>query len=229
MSTISAGTTTNTALSTTGDTTGSLVLQTNGTTTAVTLNTSGAIGVGSTPAYGTSGQVLTSGGSAAAPTWATVSAGYTLGTTVTPSGVTTVEFTGIPSTARQVIINFNSISFDTENNTSLQLGTTAGFASSGYFGYTVRLINASGVVGSTSTTGVLIGSLTSSQNFSGSIYINSMGSNIYTITHTISSNARGYIGSYSVTLAGALSKVKIFSSAPSSGLYDSGSINIMYI
>ena len=71
MSSISAGTTTNTALVSTGDTSGNLALQTNGGTTALTLNTSGAIGVGSSPAYGSSGQVLTSGGSGAAPSWST--------------------------------------------------------------------------------------------------------------------------------------------------------------
>jgi hypothetical protein len=69
MSTISAGTATGTALVSTGDTTGNLVLQTNGTTTALTLNTAQALGVGSTPSFGSSGQVLTSAGSAAAPTW----------------------------------------------------------------------------------------------------------------------------------------------------------------
>jgi hypothetical protein len=71
MSIIAAGTTTTTALSSTGNTDGTLQLQVNGTTASVTLNTLGAIGVGSTPGYGTSGQVLTSGGSTTAPTWTT--------------------------------------------------------------------------------------------------------------------------------------------------------------
>jgi hypothetical protein len=71
MSIIAAGTTTTTALSSTGNTDGTLQLQVNGTTPSVTLNTLGAIGVGSTPAFGTSGQVLTSGGSTVAPAWAT--------------------------------------------------------------------------------------------------------------------------------------------------------------
>jgi hypothetical protein len=74
MSTISAGTSSGTALVSTGDTTGNLVLQTNGTTTAVTIGTnqvvtlaqplpvaSGGTGVISP---GTSGNVLTSNGSA---------------------------------------------------------------------------------------------------------------------------------------------------------------------
>jgi len=70
MSIIAAGTTTTTALSSTGNTDGTLQLQVNGTTPSVTLNTLGAVGVGSTPAFGTAGQVLTSGGSTVAPSWA---------------------------------------------------------------------------------------------------------------------------------------------------------------
>lgn len=75
MSTISAGTTSGTALVSSGDTSGNLVLQTNGTTTALTLNTAQALGVGSSPSYGTTGQVLTSSGSGASPTWTTISGG----------------------------------------------------------------------------------------------------------------------------------------------------------
>lgn len=72
MSTIAAGTSSGQAISVTGDTTGNLVLTVNNTTVAVTLNTSGAIGVGTSPSYGTSGQVLVSGGSGAAPAWSSL-------------------------------------------------------------------------------------------------------------------------------------------------------------
>lgn len=75
MSKITAGTTSGQALVHTADTTGSLVLEVNNTTVAVTLNTSGAIGVGTSPSYGTSGQFLTSNGSGAAPTWTTLVSG----------------------------------------------------------------------------------------------------------------------------------------------------------
>jgi len=51
-------------------------------TTAITINTSQALGVGSTPSYGTSGQALISGGTSAAPTWASVSS-YGVGQTLT--------------------------------------------------------------------------------------------------------------------------------------------------
>jgi hypothetical protein len=74
MSIIAAGTTTTTALSSTGNTDGTLQFQVNGTTPSVTLNTLGAVGVGAVPNFGTSGQALVSAGSTAAPTWATIAA-----------------------------------------------------------------------------------------------------------------------------------------------------------
>jgi hypothetical protein len=48
---------------------------TSSTYTKFRITSAGALGIGSTPSYGTSGQVLTSGGSGAAPTWTTVSGG----------------------------------------------------------------------------------------------------------------------------------------------------------
>lgn len=67
-------------LKSTADATGVLALQSNG-TTGLTLNTSLALGVGSGNSTGSSGQVLTSAGSGAAPTWAAVPA-------TTPAGST---------------------------------------------------------------------------------------------------------------------------------------------
>jgi hypothetical protein len=80
MSTIAAGTTITTSLVNTGDTTGVLQFQVNGTTPSITLATSGALGVGSSPSYGTSGQALLSNGSGAAPSWG--SAGVSKGQSI---------------------------------------------------------------------------------------------------------------------------------------------------
>ena len=71
MSSISAGTSGGTALVSTGDTSGALQLQVNGTTPSITLAANGSVGVGSSPSYGTNGQVLTSAGTGSAPSWVT--------------------------------------------------------------------------------------------------------------------------------------------------------------
>ena len=65
------------------DATGALELQVAGGTTAISLNTAGAVGVGATPSFGTSGQVLTSNGTGSAPQWGT--AGATTGKAIAMS------------------------------------------------------------------------------------------------------------------------------------------------
>lgn len=77
-STINASISPTTGVITTADNSGVLALQSNG-TTGFTLSTTLALGVGSSPSYGSSGQVLTSSGSGAAPTWTTPSSGVTAG------------------------------------------------------------------------------------------------------------------------------------------------------
>jgi hypothetical protein len=69
-STINASVSPTTGIITTADSSGVLALQSNG-TTGLTLSTTLAIGVGSSPSYGSSGQLLQSNGSAAAPSWTT--------------------------------------------------------------------------------------------------------------------------------------------------------------
>ena len=82
----------------TSDGTAVLALQTGG-TTAVTINATQALGVGSSPSYGTAGQFLTSGGSGAAPTWTSggsgtvTSVGWTGGIVSVATATTTPAFT----------------------------------------------------------------------------------------------------------------------------------------
>jgi hypothetical protein len=93
--TINAATT---GLIETSDGTAVLDLQTGG-TTAIRVNATQAIGVGSTPSFGSAGQFLTSQGSAASPTWTSggtgtvTSVGWTGGIVSVASSTTTPAFT----------------------------------------------------------------------------------------------------------------------------------------
>lgn len=55
-----------------------------------TVTSAGAIGFGGTPSYGTTGQVLTSAGSGAAPSWTTPSGGFSAMSVITSSGTFTI-------------------------------------------------------------------------------------------------------------------------------------------
>lgn len=136
MSTIAAGTTSGTALVSTGNTDGTLQLQVNGTTPSVTLATTGAIGVGSTPGYGTSGQVLTSGGSAAAPSWATISSSpWVVLSSGTISSVSAVDFeTGFTDTSYiAIVIILNNVFSDGSGNASFRFKQSGSYTASGYY------------------------------------------------------------------------------------------------
>jgi hypothetical protein len=124
MSTISAGTTSGTALVSAGNTDGTLQLRVNGTTPSVTLATTGAVGVGSSPSYGNSGEVLTSAGSGAAPTWVTASAGaLTFISSVTASSSATVAFTSIAATYSMYMITFSRV-IPATNNVRMRIRTS---------------------------------------------------------------------------------------------------------
>jgi hypothetical protein len=97
---------------TTADNTGILQLKTAG-VVAVTVNASSALGVGTSPSFGTSGQVLTSSGTSAAPTWSTISSGgmTLLGTLTTTSG-TTQTLSGLTLTSyKQLNITYNNVGY----------------------------------------------------------------------------------------------------------------------
>jgi hypothetical protein len=112
-------------LKSTADSSGVLALQTNG-TTGLTLNTTQALGVGTSPSYGTSGQVLTSAGSGAAPTWTTPSVGaMTLISTLTASSSASFEWTGLSGYDKYFVI-FDGITGTNSVTMQMQVGTGSG-------------------------------------------------------------------------------------------------------
>lgn len=82
-------------------------------------------------APGTSGNVLTSNGT----TWqstAPAATGPTLGTPVATTSGTEVNFTGLPSTVKMIVVNFNGVRFNTSAEMLVQLGDSGGIETTGY-------------------------------------------------------------------------------------------------
>ena len=57
-----------------------------------------------------------------------------LGTEVTLTNQTAVDFTGIPTTAKRVIVKFSGVSTNGTSNYAIQLGDAGGVENTGYFG-----------------------------------------------------------------------------------------------
>lgn len=233
MSTIAAGTTSGTALVNTGNTDGTLQLQVNGTTPALTLATTGAIGVGSTPAYGSSGQVLTSAGSGSAPTWATVSAGFTLGTPVATTSGTSIDFTGIPAGVKQIVVNFYQVSTSGADPLIIQLGDSGGIETTGYIGVGARIYSFNECDTQNSTSGFRIQGNSSASVLSGSITITLQNSSLN--QWAASGNISNQEGNYQMMitagvkpLSAVLDRVRITTTGGSQ-TFDNGQINIAYI
>lgn len=122
-------------LKSTADSSGVLALQTNG-TTGLTINTSQAVGVGTSPSYGTSGQVLTSAGSAAAPTWSTPATGaMTLISSTSLSSTASVSITGLNfSTYKTYVVYLVSVKNSATTAVAMRVSTDNGstWKTSGY-------------------------------------------------------------------------------------------------
>lgn len=83
--------------------------------------------------YGTAGQVLTSGGSGAAPSWSTAS-GITQMTVQSPTGSGIATFTGIPSTAKRIVVAFVGMSTSSSSGGPIKckIGPVGGVENTGY-------------------------------------------------------------------------------------------------
>ena len=97
-STISAGTTSGTAIAVAGDTTGNLAFQTNGTTTAMTIDTSQNVGIGTSSPFNPVGSTMTSltiNGSEYGTLYFQANAGAVRGTLFSTTADNTVRLTAL--------------------------------------------------------------------------------------------------------------------------------------
>ena len=280
MSSISAGTTSGSALVSTGDTSGQLVLQTNGTTTAVTIGTNQVLtlaqplpvasgGTGATSlssitvgtattattatnlaggsngtipyqsasgttqmlAVGTAGQLLQTNG-AGAPSWATVSAGFTLGTPVTTTSGTTVTFTGIPAGTKQVIVNFSAFGIDGAQSIFITLGTSSGIETTGYKSGSGKQNGSGNTLTEASTAFVILYNV-EANTLSGSATFTLQNSSTNTFVASgvfgnRDSDSHTFTMGGTKSLSGVLDRIRI-TSLNGAANFDSGSINIAYI
>ena len=151
----------------------------------------------------------------------------TSGTAVTASG-TSVDFTGIPSTAKRITVMFSVVSTSGSSNLLLQLGTSNGFQTTGY--------NATGsgidstVATSAFTTGFGIRQGAASNNISGAVTISLLNAatGVWCSSGVVgsSANAVSFLVSGAKTLSGTLDRVRI-TTVNGTDTFDAGTINIL--
>ena len=173
---------------------------------------------------GTSGQVLTSGGASAAPSWAAAT-NLTRMTSVTASG-TSLDFTSIPTGVRRITIMFENISWNGGDEGTVRIGDSGGIETSGYttncgyFGPGQGTLQHSG--------GFAFATFNAASTFSGHLTLTNPSGNLWVSSHTVTRTNDYYTmsGGGRKELSGTLDRLSITSTANTT--YDGGSVNVFY-
>jgi hypothetical protein len=156
--------------------------------------------------------------------------GFTSGTAVATTSGTAFDFTGIPATAKLIIINFHEMSLSGGDNFFVQIGDSGGIETSGYISSSAYDGVTESYTSSTDAYTIVSGGGGASSIFSGICFISLMDSstNTWVSSHT-GKMATDYsvFGGGSKSLTGVLTQVRITRSG--SNTFDAGKLNIMYI
>lgn len=141
---------------------------------------------------------------------------------------TSVEFTGIPNWVKKIRVLFQGMSTNSSSPFMIQIGTSGGYAISGYLGAAGS--SDGGGSGLNFTTGFGLSSNTSAGvALHGQAIIASFGSNIWVHSTSggFSATTISTSGGGSVTLSGTLDRLRVHT-VNGTDTFDAGSINILY-
>ena len=156
--------------------------------------------------------------------WATP-VSITSGTAVTASG-TSIDFTGIPATAKRVTVMFSGVSTNGSSNIQVQLGDAGGVETTGYFSTSSNQADITSI-----TTGFVFndGSTTAAGSaYSGALVISNIANNSWVAMGCgirEATNCGSIAGNK--TLSDTLTQVRI-TTVNGTDTFDAGTINILY-
>ena len=159
-------------------------------------------------------------------TWAT---SITSGTAVSTTSGTSIDFTGIPSTAKRITVMLSGVSTSGTSVPLLRLGTSSGIEATGYLGSTSNIVTGS-TPSATNTTGLgLAQAIDAGALYYGQIVITLLSSNLWVMSATLSRSdvALTTVASSSKTLTGTLDRVRI-TTVNGTDTFDAGQVNILW-
>ena len=204
---------------------GTYIVSTSQTVSATIITALNPVFTATGVATGTGTAQVTTWGSAAVPSNNSI----TLGTAVTTTSGTSVDFTGIPSWVKRITVMFGGVSTTGSSPLLVQLGVSGGVETSGYLGTAAQYSNGNLTsVGATPASGfaqnatgagdIAYGTMTLS-NISGNSWICSANINNTTTVMTVITGQK--------SLAAVLDRVRI-TTVLGTPTFDAGSINILY-
>lgn len=150
------------------------------------------------------------------------------GTAVSASG-TSVDFTGIPSTAKRITVMFSGISLSGTALFLIQAGTSSGFVTTGYLGAMALPGNAVATQAVVLSNGVQVYGLVAAQATSGTVQFTLISGNTWVFSGAFGIHGIPYAGTLggTISLSGVLDRIRI-TTTNGTDTFDAGTINIMW-
>jgi len=178
---------------------------------------------------GSSGQVLTSAGAGAPPTFAAAAGGFTHATQQATTSGTSFTFGSIPSGTKLIYVLCGGISLATTDHLLIQLGDAGGIETSGYLSSSITSQANNDDLLVSSTAGFVCYSGGTGNIIGGQYVLTLMDANTFYWTAGFSGKtSSGGIsdGGGTKALSAELTQIKIL--ATGSAAFDAGNVNIMY-
>jgi len=156
------------------------------------------------------------------------------GTAVASTSGTSIDFTGLPSWVKRIVVMFNAVSLSGNSTFRIQLGTgaTPTYTTSGYVTFGVTF-SASGLGAATDTGGFPIGQNQTAAGittYGGNCMITNVTGNTWSYMAMCGGSSAtngGLLGGGSVALGAVLTAVRV-TTINGTDTFDAGSINIQY-
>jgi hypothetical protein len=184
-------------------------------------------------AAGTSGYLLQSNG-VAAPTWvAAPTGGFTLGTPVATTSGTSIDFTGIPSGTKQIIITFKGVSTNGTDPKYIQIGDSGGIEDTAYSSTSAAITETNTVFAVSATDAFRIQSIVAADLINGSVTLTLENSSTFTwvasgVLENSTSTSRMFFTAGRKSLSAVLDRVRL-TTLNGTNTFDAGEVNIAYI
>ncbi len=153
------------------------------------------------------------------------------GTAVSASG-TSVDFTGIPATAKRITVMLNAVSTNGGSSILIQLGDSGGVETTGYVGASGVIDGSPTYGGATFSTGFIVTGtgIVSTYTLQGSATISLVSGNTWVLQSCVGTNVatgRAFFSGGGKTLSDTLDRVRI-TTVNGTDTFDAGTINIMW-
>lgn len=180
----------------------------------------------SVASVGTSGQVLVSGGSGAAPSWGSA---LTSATAISTTSGTSHDFTGIPSSVKRITIIMSGVSTNGSSTILFRIGDSSGVSATGYTSNTWgAAAPSSNMTLDDETSGFGFGYLTSAAAaWDGVLTLVNITGNTWVISGVSTSAVYSGVTAGSKTLSGVLTSIRL-TTFGGTNTFDAGTVNIMY-